>query len=110
MSGSRPGQAMTTLLLDLQAKWRLEQTLVVVGTEFCSKPRINDGDGRDHARRASRCLLAGAGMQRRRGKSGHTPPTGGDLWTRGAPLRSDHAGGIPWNSLAVSVTTQASRV
>ena len=97
---------MSALSSDLQAEGLLDQTMVVLGTEFGRTPRINDNDGRE----VFVCLLAEAGMQGRRGKSGHTPPTGGDLWTRGAPLRSDHAGGIPWNSLAVSVTTQASRV
>ena len=31
-----------------QAKGLLDQTLVVLGTEFGRMPRINDNDGRDH--------------------------------------------------------------
>ncbi len=39
---------MSALLADLQAKGLLDQTLVVLGTEFGPKPWINDNDGRDH--------------------------------------------------------------
>ena len=40
-------QAMIALIADLQSKGLLDQTLVVVGTEFGRNPRINDNDGRD---------------------------------------------------------------
>ncbi len=40
-------QAMAALLADLEAKGLLDQTLVVLGTEFNPTPRINDNDGRD---------------------------------------------------------------
>ena len=43
-------KAMTALLPDLQAKWLLNQTLVVLGTEFGLKPRINDNEGRGRQR------------------------------------------------------------
>ena len=41
-------QAMSALLADLQADGLLNQTLVVLGTEFGRTPRINDNDGQDH--------------------------------------------------------------
>ncbi len=43
-------KAMTALLPDLQAKWLLNQTLVVLGTEFGLKPRITDNEGRGRQR------------------------------------------------------------
>ena len=39
---------MTPVLADLPAKGLLDQTLVVLGTEFSRAPRINDNDGREH--------------------------------------------------------------
>ena len=53
---------MIALLADLHAKGLLDLTLVVLGTEFGCKPRINDTDGRDHHMRAIAPLLAGAGI------------------------------------------------
>ena len=61
--GSSKDQAMSALLADLQAKGLLDQTLVVLGTEFGRTPRINDADGRDHHNKAFTCLLAGAGIK-----------------------------------------------
>ena len=49
---------MSALPADLQGKGLLDQRLVVLGTEFGLKPRINDNDGRDQ-HEAFRCLLAG---------------------------------------------------
>ena len=53
---------MIAPLADLQPKGLLDQTLVVLGTEFGRTPRINDNDGREHEDKASGCLLAGAGI------------------------------------------------
>ena len=54
-------QAISVLLERPDAKGLLEQTLVVLGTEFGRPPRINDNDRRDH-RDTFTCLLGGAGM------------------------------------------------
>ena len=43
-------QAMIALLEDRQAKGLLDQTLVVLESEFGRTPRINDNDGRDKLR------------------------------------------------------------
>ena len=40
-------QAMSALLADLQAKGLKDWTLVVLGTEFDRRPRINGSDGRN---------------------------------------------------------------
>lgn len=55
--------AMSTLLRDLHFKGMLEDTLVVLTTEFGRKPVINFNGGRDHHPGAFCSLLAGAGIQ-----------------------------------------------
>jgi len=55
--------AVATLLTDLQQKGLLDETLVVIGTEFGRKPRINDNAGRDHHPAAYSCVLAGGGVR-----------------------------------------------
>lgn len=60
--GGRAGQldqALSTLLQDLQSKGMLEETLVVLTTEFGRTPNINDNTGRDHHPRVFSGLLAG---------------------------------------------------
>ncbi len=42
-------EAMRALPADLHAKELLDQTLVVLGTEFGRTPRINNNDGRGHS-------------------------------------------------------------
>ena len=53
---------MAAVLADLHTKGLLDQTLVVLGTEFGRTPRINDHDGREHDNEVITCLLAGAGI------------------------------------------------
>ena len=55
-------EAATTSRADLQAKGLLDQTLVVVGTEFGRTPRIDGNDGWGFRNEAFTCLLAGAEM------------------------------------------------
>lgn len=58
-------RTLATLLADLEARGLLEETLVVVGTEFGRTPDItaNRGNGRNHYPKAFSCLLAGGGVQ-----------------------------------------------
>lgn len=58
-------QAYAALLTDLEAKGLLEDTLVVVATEFGRTPEINTehNNGRDHHPAAFTCLLAGGGVR-----------------------------------------------
>jgi len=56
-------QALATLLQDLSARGLLEETLVVVATEFGRSPVINGNKGRDHHPRAFSGLLAGGGIR-----------------------------------------------
>ncbi|HEY2573017.1 MAG TPA: DUF1501 domain-containing protein [Verrucomicrobiaceae bacterium] len=54
--------ALSTLLQDLDARGLLEDTLVVLATEFGRTPAINQNDGRDHHPKAFTCLMAGGGV------------------------------------------------
>ena len=57
-------RALSTLLTDLDSRGLLEDTLVVVATEFGRTPKINTlRTGRDHYPKAFTCLLAGGGIQ-----------------------------------------------
>ena len=56
-------QALSTLLADLTRRGMLDETLVVVATEFGRTPRINEANGRDHFPKAFSCMLAGGGIK-----------------------------------------------
>ena len=56
-------RGLSTLLADLSARGLLDETLVVVATEFGRSPRINQNQGRDHFPKAFSCLLAGGGIK-----------------------------------------------
>ena len=54
---------LATLLADLDARGMLDETLVVLATEFGRTPRIDTiRNGRDHYPKAFSCLLAGGGV------------------------------------------------
>ncbi len=55
--------ALSTLLIDLQRRGMLHDTLVVLATEFGRTPEINANEGRDHHPQAFSCLLAGGGIK-----------------------------------------------
>ncbi len=55
--------ALSTLLQDLASRGLLEETLVVLATEFGRTPEINQNDGRDHHPKAFTCLMAGGGIR-----------------------------------------------
>ncbi|MEM9589269.1 MAG: DUF1501 domain-containing protein [Planctomycetota bacterium] len=54
---------LSSLLRDLHAKGLLDETLVVLTTEFGRKPKINANAGRDHHPGVFSSLLAGAGIK-----------------------------------------------
>ncbi len=56
-------QAMATLLGDLQSRGLLDETLVVLTTEFGRTPKINSNEGRDHYPKAFSSVLAGGGIR-----------------------------------------------
>lgn len=56
-------RALAGLIVDLQQRGMLDETLVVCGGEFGRTPEINKDSGRDHWSRAMSYLLAGGGFQ-----------------------------------------------
>ncbi len=56
-------QAMGALLSDLEKRGKLEDTLIVLTTEFGRTPRINQNAGRDHYPKAFSSVLAGGGIK-----------------------------------------------
>lgn len=54
---------LSTLLIDLERRGMLNDTLVVLATEFGRTPEINANEGRDHHPQAFSCMLAGGGIK-----------------------------------------------
>jgi hypothetical protein len=55
--------SLSALLDDLHYRGLLDETLVVIGTEFGRSPEINGNAGRNHHPAAFTCILAGGGIQ-----------------------------------------------
>ncbi|GHB99442.1 DUF1501 domain-containing protein [Cerasicoccus arenae] len=55
-------QVLSALIDDLYWRGLLDETLIVVATEFGRSPSINRNQGRDHHPRAFSCMLAGGGI------------------------------------------------
>ena len=71
-------RALAALLPDLESRGLLEETLVVVASEFGRSPKINGNNGRDHYPKAFTTLLAGGGI--RGGQVyGATDPSGSEV-------------------------------
>ncbi len=56
-------KALASLLTDLNARGLLNETLVVLATEFGRTPTINQNVGRDHYPKAFSAIMAGGGIQ-----------------------------------------------
>ncbi len=56
-------QGLATLIKDLDARGLLQETLVVVATEFGRTPQINVNQGRDHYPQAFSAALFGGGIK-----------------------------------------------
>jgi hypothetical protein len=57
-------KALATLIRDLETRGILDQTLVLVTSEFGRTPKINKTEGRDHWPRVFSVLLAGGGTKK----------------------------------------------
>ena len=57
--------AVSTLLIDLEARRLLDRTLIVITTEFGRPPEFDSGGGRGHHGACFSCVLAGGGLQHR---------------------------------------------
>jgi uncharacterized protein (DUF1501 family) len=55
--------ALSALVADLEAKKRLDTTLIAVGTEFGRPPEFDGGGGRGHQGTAFSLVLAGGGLR-----------------------------------------------
>ncbi len=56
-------QGLAALLADLDGRGLLQETLVVLATEFGRSPDIDQDQGRNHYPKAFSCLLAGGGIR-----------------------------------------------
>lgn len=56
-------QGMSALIEDLERRGKLEDTLIVLTTEFGRTPRINQNAGRDHYPKAFSSVLVGGGVK-----------------------------------------------
>lgn len=56
-------QALASLIDDLEAHQRLDQTLICVATEFGRPPTFDGGGGRGHQSKAFSVLMAGGGLK-----------------------------------------------
>jgi hypothetical protein len=56
-------QGLAALLHDLERRGMLEETMVVLTTEFGRTPYVNENDGRDHYPKAFCGLIAGGGVK-----------------------------------------------
>lgn len=56
-------QALTALIEDLDARGKLDDTIILMSGEFGRTPRINGGAGRDHWPRAGFYFMAGGGFR-----------------------------------------------
>lgn len=59
----RVDNAVAGLLADLEQRGMLDETLVILSTEFGRTPKVNSQAGRDHWPRAFSIALAGAGIK-----------------------------------------------
>jgi uncharacterized protein (DUF1501 family) len=57
--------ALSALIADLEARKRLDTTLIAVGTEFGRPPEFDGGGGRGHQGTAFSLVLAGGGLKHR---------------------------------------------
>jgi uncharacterized protein (DUF1501 family) len=61
--GTNLDQGFSALFQDMESSGLLDDTLIVLATEFGRTPKINQNAGRDHHPGAFTCLLTGAGIQ-----------------------------------------------
>lgn len=103
-------QAYAALITDLEKCGKLQDTLVVLATEFGRTPELNaeHQNGRDHHPSAFSCVLAGGGIKAGL-KYGMTDPSGGKV-REGLVSVQDfnatiaHALGLPFETVIMSPT------
>ena len=100
----RVDEAVSALLLDLEVRGLLENTLVVMVGEFGRSPRVS-GEGRDHWPACYSALLAGGGIK---GGFvyGSSDKSGG--YVKDSPVRPEDFGATLFHALGVSPETRLS--
>ena len=100
-------KALNGLLLDLEMRGLLKETLVVLTSEFGRTPNINGRDGRDHWPYCFTAFLAGGGIKG--GVSYGETDDAGRLPTEGKPIKPEdlnatiaYALGLPLNDVQYS--------
>lgn len=99
-------QGLAALLADLDARGLLQETLVVLATEFGRTPDIDQDQGRNHFPKAFSCLLAGGGVQGGR-TYGKTDAEGRDIEADPVTIQDfnatiAHAVGLPLDHVVTS--------
>jgi hypothetical protein len=109
-------QAYAALLTDLEKCGKLQDTLVVVSTEFGRTPQLNveHQNGRDHHPTAFSCVLAGGGIKG--GMTHGLTDASGDRVKEGKVTVQDfnatiaQALGLPWDTILMSPTKRPFKI
>ncbi len=109
-------QAYAALITDLHALGKLDETLVVVATEFGRSPEIKTEhqNGRDHHPAAFSCVLAGGGIKGGM-KHGSTDPSGakvkdGLVTVQDFNATIAYALGLPYDTVIMSPTKRPFKI
>lgn len=92
-------QGVAALLADLDARGLLQETMVVLATEFGRTPEIDNDQGRNHYPKAFSCMLAGGGVRGGQ-RYGKTDAEGREILTEPTSIQDfnatiAHAVGLP---------------
>jgi uncharacterized protein (DUF1501 family) len=107
-------QALAALLGDLEARGLLDETLVVLTTEFGRTPDIDQDQGRNHYPKAFSCLLAGGGVRGGQ-RYGSTDDEGREVVSDPVSIQDfnatiAHAAGLPLDYVVTSPTGRPFKV
>lgn len=107
-------QGLSALLADLEARGLLEDTMVVLATEFGRTPDIDQDNGRNHYPKAFSCLLAGGGVRGGQ-RFGQTDADGREVISDPVSIQDfnatiAHALGLPLDHVVTSPSGRPFRV
>ena len=100
-------KGLSALLLDLEMRGLLQETMIVVVSEFGRTPRINGGNGRDHWPYGFSAFLAGGGVKGgtvygKMDKVGRNPVDGKFIDPASLNATIGYAMGLPLNDVQYS--------
>ncbi|MCA8950352.1 MAG: DUF1501 domain-containing protein [Planctomycetes bacterium] len=107
-------QAVAALLADLDARGLLQQTLVVLATEFGRSPDIDEDQGRNHYPKAFSAMMAGGGVRGGQ-RYGKTDGEGREVVEDALTIQDfnatiAHAVGIPLDHVVMSASGRPFKV